>query len=308
MGRPNVVLCKHTTPPVPTPGLPRAVGGRGDLGESVVSERSQDRPRAWPRGTKGRFDTPTILPEATSTNEIVASVAAEGEPEGTVVIADYQSAGRGRLGRRWEAPPGSALACSALIRPKVEVDLLPLCGLAAGIAMVEVIERLCGLVVGLKWPNDLLVGDAKLGGILAEIVAPPVALHRPTLLDPAVVVGIGVNLHGPLAPSLAASATTLADQVGSVPTRDEIASEYLEGLDIWISSLERNGTGPLIDVYRQRCATLGRRVSAHLADRSLGGIACDVDDHGRLLLSDDSGELIAISAGDLEHIRATTGP
>ena len=209
-----------------------------------------------------RFGDIRWYAQVDSTNRVVADLARTGAPDGVVVGADHQTAGRGRRGRTWEAPAGASLLVSVLLRPAP-----PLVTLAAGMAAAGACEAVAGVTIGLKWPNDLLVGSAKLGGILSEAVAG------------AAVVGLGVNLAW--APAGAAC-------LGPEVERDALLDAYLAGLD---------APGDVLGRYRSRCTTLGRRVRVQLPSETLEGVATDVDDHGRLLVDGRP-----IAAGDIIHL------
>jgi BirA family transcriptional regulator, biotin operon repressor / biotin---[acetyl-CoA-carboxylase] ligase len=228
-----------------------------------------------------------------STNADLAALAAEGEPAGLVLVAGEQTAGRGRLGRTWSAPAGTALTFSVLLRPAVPANRLGWLPLATGLAVADAVRSTAGLGVGLKWPNDVLAGDRKLGGILVERVGG----------TDAAVVGIGLNvamradlLPVPSATSLAvelapAAAPRLDDLLDAVLGR--LAERYLA----WEAGTEQSGD------YRAACLTLGRTVRVDVpAGAALTGTAVDVDEDGRLLVETDGG-VQAVAAGDVVHVR-----
>jgi len=234
-----------------------------------------------------RFGDVTWLPEVTSTNDEVASRARSGAvPEGIVVVADAQTAGRGRRGRAWEAPPGSSLLVSVLLRPKA-----PHLGLvAAGLAAVDACRSVTGVDASLKWPNDLMVdGKGKLAGILAEAVA-----------DGGVVVGLGLNVDWsttPLPPGATslAEVTGMAEVTGTGFDRAPLLVAYLVALEHRC----RQEPDEIMSTYRAACSTIGRRVRVELpGGASHEGVATDVDDTGRLVVADR-----AIAAGDVVHLR-----
>jgi BirA family biotin operon repressor/biotin-[acetyl-CoA-carboxylase] ligase len=210
----------------------------------------------------GRFTDVRWFAELDSTNRLAADLARAGAADGVVVGADHQTAGRGRRGRTWESRPGASLLVSVVLRPAPALVTL-----AAGVAAAEACETVAGVEVGLKWPNDLLVAGAKVGGILSELVAG------------AAVVGLGVNLSW--APAGAA-------ELGAEVYRDALLDAYLAGLD---------APGDVLTRYRDRCTTLGRRVRAEVPGGTIEGIATAVDDHGRLLVGGRT-----IAAGDVLHL------
>src|SRR5215213_687611 len=191
-----------------------------------------------------RFDDVRWVEETDSTNTRLLEEARAGAPEGVVLVADHQTAGRGRLGRRWEAPPGSSLLVSVLLRPDVPVDRGHLVTMAAGLAASDACEAVAGVRPGLKWPNDLVVDDAKLAGLLAESVVDGERLG-------ALVVGMGLNVTA--AP--AEGATCLADHADRPVERRELLEAWLGRLDARLDDLDAVRAD-----YRPRCATLGRQV------------------------------------------------
>ncbi len=225
-----------------------------------------------------------------STNTHLRAQAEAGAPEGRVVVADFQSAGRGRHDRVWEAPSRSSLLCSVLLRPTLEPDQRQWAVAAVALAARAALVRLCGLSVGLKWPNDLEVDDAKLAGVLAE-----------SSPDGAVVVGLGVNLTFEGPPQARATSVRAAAGVTLEP-------EAL--LDIVLEEIERRrpllddveGRARLREEYRRALGTLGRRVRVEQPSTTFEGEARDLDDAGRLVVATESGE-VAVAAGDVVHLR-----
>ena len=239
------------------------------------------------------------LPSTTSTNDVARDLAARGAPEGTVVTAEYQTAGRGRLGRRWLAPPGTSLLCSLLFRPPPGLTLLPhptdltmLCALAAA----DAVEKAAGLPVSLKWPNDLVVvrGESwrKLGGLLAET---GISGDRVEF----VVVGVGINVNVPAEslPDLAPDATSILAETGRETDRDSLLEQFLDGVASRHARW-RAGERPWAE-WAARLATLGRAVRVVTSERELHGIAEGVDEEGTLLLRTPDGALHRIRVGDI---------
>lgn len=244
-----------------------------------------------------------VIAETESTNEDVAKLAVAGAAEGTVLVAEYQSRGRGRLDRTWISPPRAGLTVSVLLRPigvpPRRWSWLPL---LTGCAVTDAIATATGLVPKLKWPNDVLLADGKVCGILLQRVDTPDG--------PAAVIGIGLNvshtpaeLPAPTATSLLAARATMT--AVAPPDRHELLCALLDALATryrpWAAA-----HGDPADVrtdYRARCATLGRRVRVEVEPgRWIDGNARDIDDDGRLVLSTASGT-VAQSAGDVLHVR-----
>jgi BirA family biotin operon repressor/biotin-[acetyl-CoA-carboxylase] ligase len=239
-----------------------------------------------------------------STNaDLLARAAAEpAGPEGQVLVAEEQTAGRGRLGRSWSSVPGEALTFSVLLRPvTVPAERRGWLTLLSGVAVVSAVRSVSGVGAVLKWPNDVLVDERKLAGILAE--------QSPD--ESAVVIGIGLNVSTP-AESLPVSpsglpATSLLAEGATVP-REELLAAVLGQFERRYAAFRADpapaGSGLLAE-YRGLCATLGQTVRAELPlGRVLTGTATDVDDGGRLLITEKPGaSATPISAGDVIHLR-----
>ncbi len=234
-----------------------------------------------------------------STNDWALGAARDGAPDRTVVVADFQRRGRGRLDRRWEAPAGSALLCTVLLRPALGVEDRHLCAVAVGLAARTACE-VCGVPdVALKWPNDLVVEDRKLGGILAETDG-LVASDGTT----AVVVGLGLNVTWPGPPE--ANGTSLAAATGRTVTRDELLEAYLDALDARDKDLRsKEGRATLVRDYRRSLASLGRAVRVQLHDDAddVVGVARDVNPQGHLVVETEQG-MVAFATGDVVHLRS----
>lgn len=231
--------------------------------------------------------------ELSSTNDWLLAAARGGAADRTVVVADHQLRGRGRLGRRWEAPPGSALLMSVLLRTSLAANERFLAPIALGLGACEACQGVAALRVGLKWPNDLVVQDRKLGGILAEADGDGE--------QAALVVGLGLNLtyDGPDG----AGGTSLRTETGVEVDRDELLEVVLVGLDRHLDQLEQPGAAAvLLDAYRLRLATLGRKVDVQLHDEVISGTAVDVNAQGHLLIERPTG-IAEIAAGDVVHLR-----
>jgi BirA family transcriptional regulator, biotin operon repressor / biotin---[acetyl-CoA-carboxylase] ligase len=278
--------------------------GRTPLREAVLT-RALVRPGTlWSRVR--------VVAETGSTNADVAEAARRGAAEGLVLVAESQVAGRGRLGRTWQSPPGAGLTMSVLLRPRsvagTGLGWLPL---LTGVAVVEACAAEVGPVeAALKWPNDLLVrpaaggGWGKCGGILAEVAAPG-----------AVVVGIGINfsqeereLPPPVDP--AAHRPTSLSLAGGHGDRERLAAAVLRRLSHWYGRWHRLGGDPgrsgLAAAYRARCRTLGQAVTVSLpGGERLRGTATDIDADGRLVVRTEGGEEHHLAAGDVHHLRDT---
>jgi BirA family biotin operon repressor/biotin-[acetyl-CoA-carboxylase] ligase len=229
-----------------------------------------------------------------STNTWLGERAREGAPEGLVAVADFQSAGRGRLDRRWESPAGASLLCSVLLRADVAPDQLQLVVACVALAARAALVRLSGVRPTLKWPNDLIVGDAKIAGLLAEIVAVDERL--------AVVVGIGVNLtdEGP-ADVVSTSVRAASGVTITAPALLDIVLDELETRRSLLDSAD--GQATLRDEYQRALSTLGQLVRVERRNDAVVGRALAVDEFGQLIVDVD-GEEVVITVGDVVHVRA----
>ena len=236
--------------------------------------------------------TVEVVDQAPSTNALVTARAREGAAEGLVVVAEHQTAGRGRLDRSWSTPARSSLTFSVLLRPAAEPAHWPWLPLLAGIAVVDAV----GHGARLKWPNDLLLGDHKLAGILVERIDTPAGA--------AAVVGIGLNVSTTRDELPVPTATSLA-VAGHRVDRTDLLVRVLVELDRVYSTWVRSGhrTELLRTAYTRRCATVGQLVRVDLpSGASLTGTAVDVDLDGRLHVR-SGGETTVVGAGDVVHVR-----
>jgi BirA family biotin operon repressor/biotin-[acetyl-CoA-carboxylase] ligase len=227
-------------------------------------------------------------PETGSTNDDAAALARDGAPEGTVVVADLQRAGRGRLGRSWVAAAGVAVHASWIVRPSVAAEGWPLYSLATAVAAAEAIAAGAGVSVRLKWPNDLMAGGRKLGGILAEVVP-----------GGALVVGLGVNVgQASFEGDLDGVATSLAMERSKPVERAALLASILERF-----APHAADPATALPGYRDLCSTLGREVLIERAGaEDLLGLAVEVGERGELVL-DGPGGRVVVAAGDVRHLR-----
>jgi BirA family biotin operon repressor/biotin-[acetyl-CoA-carboxylase] ligase len=236
-----------------------------------------------------------VVTHSASTNADVAAAAREAAPEGLVVIAEAQSAGRGRLDRAWTSPPRAGLTFSALLRPGFPRATWGWLPLLAGVAVAEPLAAMSGLDVTLKWPNDIVVGERKLGGVLTEVAGS------------GVIVGIGVNVSLRADELPTATATSLLIEGSDVADRDPVLRAVLRRLaelygDLGRASGDAARSG-LAAGYRDACSTIGRQVRVDLpGDTAVAGTATGVDDDGRLMVATPTGERL-LAAGDVVHVR-----
>ena len=277
----------------------RAAAADRDALDAAVLRRALVRPGGLWRAVE-------VLASTGSTNADLLARAVAGAPEGVVLAAEEQTSGRGRMGRSWVSPPRAALTFSLLVRPgtvsPARRGWLPL---LAGVSVASAVRVAAGVDARLKWPNDVLAGPAKLGGILAEAVGE------------AVVVGIGLNVStepselpppGP-GPGGALPATSLRVLAAPGPAdRERLLTEILAAFEHWYQAWRQAGGDPdrcgLRAEYTRLCATIGRRVRVELPGGQLvSGLAAGVDPDGRLLVRVSSGAEVPVAAGDVVHLR-----
>jgi BirA family transcriptional regulator, biotin operon repressor / biotin---[acetyl-CoA-carboxylase] ligase len=255
-----------------------------------------------------------VVASTGSTNADVAARARAGEPEGLVVVADHQAAGRGRLGRSWEAPPRAALAVSLLLRPPVDPARWSWLPLLAGLGVVDALRRTCGVPAGLKWPNDVLVPEPvrgqppefgeqrKVCGVLAE------AVTGPDGAPVAAVVGFGLNVDQHREELPVPTATSLRLAGSATLDRDTVLRACLRALAVryraWVDAAGDPRSSGIGAAYREACLTLGEEVEVRLpgGGEVVRGVADEVDDDGRLVVA-TAGGLRALAAGDVGHVR-----
>lgn len=238
-----------------------------------------------------------------STNRYLLDEARGGAQEGTVAVADHQTAGRGRLGRTWVAPPGASLLLSVLFRPPdtVPLDSLHLLTASVALAAADACLDAAGVEPDLKWPNDLMVVGRKLAGVLAEA-----DVNGASGQVRAVVVGIGLNVNWPaeLPDELASVAVALNHLSGRPVDRISLLGRLLQGLERRYEAVVSSGDGRrrVGSEYRRRCRTVGLPVRIELPDETFTGTASDISDEGHLLV--DVGMCLrTVPAGDVIHLR-----
>jgi BirA family transcriptional regulator, biotin operon repressor / biotin---[acetyl-CoA-carboxylase] ligase len=255
---------------------------------------SQDR-----YGQQARFRGLRVMRVArtASTQEVVLRAAREGAVEGFACLAAEQTAGRGRQGRAWVAPAGTAMLASVLLRRSATVAAgIPF---AAGLALVDVLAADPGVAAGLKWPNDVLVDGRKLAGILSEV--------EPTTSTPdlvAIALGIGVNLTAIEFPE-GVEAVSLHTLMARPPGAEALLVSWGQALSARIAALERGGIGALLDDWRRCAVGLGGPVTVHASGGDVEGIAVDVGEDGALLV-ESSGRMHRFLAGDV-HLGSSVG-
>ncbi len=246
----------------------------------------------------GLGDPFRYLEETGSTNDEALAWAADGAPEGALVVADHQRAGRGRRGRTWHAPPGSALLFSLVLRPELSPDALGLLTTALGVAGAEAARSL-GLDALVKWPNDVTVNGRKLAGVLVE------SRMSGTRIEAVAGMGFNVSLAaGDLPDEVAGGATSLSMELGEAPPRHMVLDLVLDALaPLHLSIVSEEGAADLIVRAGRLSAVLGSSVNVRMADgRVVSGRAERLTRTGALVIATGDGE-IDVSAGEIEQVR-----
>jgi BirA family biotin operon repressor/biotin-[acetyl-CoA-carboxylase] ligase len=236
-----------------------------------------------------------VFTETTSTNDIVEKLARDGVAEGSVVFAETQTKGRGRMGRQWFSPSGSGLWFSVLLRPKLRPSSATQLTVLSAVAVVRAIERETGLKPEIKWPNDIMFGQRKAAGILLELGAELDRIRHATLG-----IGIDVNLDpASMPPEVREVATSLSHEAQRPMDRAGLATAVLRELDHLYQRLGQGDFHEIGDDWMRRCSTLGRRVAITIGDRRITGRAEALDDEGALLVRTDSGTVERVIGGDV---------
>lgn len=227
-----------------------------------------------------------------STNARAVELARAGAPEGTLILAEEQTQGRGRLGRRWFAPVGSSLLMSLILRPALMPWQAQRATMLCSLAAIEAIAQVAGIAAQVKWPNDISCGEKKLGGVLTELGL------RGERLDYAVVgMGLNVNLDVAMLPELMSPATSLSAEVGHTVSRPDLLAAILQGIEVRYEKMAR-GWSPRAE-WRAHLATLGQPVRVGTPEEVIEGIAQDVDEDGALLVHTREGQVRRILTGDV---------
>lgn len=233
-----------------------------------------------------------------STNTELSRLAAEGAAEGVSVLADEQTAGRGRLQRAWSSPKGAGLYFSILLRPKIAVNYWPLITMMAAVAVYDTMGDACRFQADIKWPNDILSGERKICGILAEAIETPSGR--------AVVVGIGINLTAEAHPAeIANLATSIAEVKGQVVDREVILASLLRWLSHWYALLSDVGAESIVNAWSSRSSyAFGRLVQVSNGGEVWTGMTSGIESDGALRLQTESGEIKLVRAGDVKNLRS----
>jgi len=227
-----------------------------------------------------------------STNDVARELARQGADEGTLVVAEEQTDGRGRRGRSWVSPPGTDIFASLILRPNLLPARAPLLTLTTAVAGAEAIRGLTGLPAAIKWPNDLLINGRKVAGILTEMSAEIDTIFY-------VIVGIGINVNTVSFPAdIGGIATSLALESGQPFSRRRLLQLFLQQLERWYHTL-LDRREEVLQRWRELSLTLGREVTVYSPNFTVYGRALNIDQEGALLLETDLGEQVRILSGDV---------
>ena len=235
--------------------------------------------------------------EVVSTNTLAVELAQAGAADGTAVVAESQTGGKGRLGRTWVSPSGN-LALSVILRPAIPTHQAPLVTLMGAVATALAVRDAAGVPAGIKWPNDILVNGRKVGGLLTELSAEPDRVRHLVLG-----IGINVNMDRSVLPSgFRDRTTTLSAETGGKVDRTALLRKLLRQLDHWYRRLQEDAAA-VREAWTGLNVTLGKRVAVSGAAGIIEGTARAIDAEGRLVLSLDSGSTVQVAAGDVTIIK-----
>jgi BirA family biotin operon repressor/biotin-[acetyl-CoA-carboxylase] ligase len=228
-----------------------------------------------------------------STNDLAKQLGATGAREGTLVVAETQSKGRGRLDRQWDSPPGVGLYASLLLRPPLPPMDLPQITLMVAVAVVRALRRVTGLAPGIKWPNDLMLSGKKLGGILTEMETESERIRH-------LVVGLGLNVNNrEFPPELKATATSLSLATGGTFSRLSILKAWLEELETLYEQFLAGDFVAILEEWKSSTVTLGKMVAVRQGAAEIRGQALDVAPDGALLILTGAGEIVRVTSGEI---------
>jgi BirA family biotin operon repressor/biotin-[acetyl-CoA-carboxylase] ligase len=244
-----------------------------------------------------------VYQEVSSTNTIAANLATTGVPEGTIVLSQSQSAGRGRLNRRWICPPHQGILMSLILRPQIKIQYIPQLTLLGGVVVAEAIREVTGLKAGIKWPNDIMINDKKVCGILAESsLGSSVPLY--------VIIGFGINVNlnpDDLPLDCRATSTSLKAETGHNLSRLLLIKRFVS---IWNKHYQyflANGPDKIREKWINNNVTLGREVLISRGEEIVSGVATDISENGALIVKTSDGSICEYMAGDVTLVKKQMG-
>lgn len=235
-----------------------------------------------------------------STNDIAYQLAEKGVKEGVVILADEQSKGKGRHGRHWVSPSSGGIYMSCILRPGIAPNEIPRITLLAAVAIAKAIREVAALDVVIKWPNDIMIDNKKICGILTEMKAEQDSVNF-------IILGAGVNVNTPVK-QLPKGSTSIKDELsrrgvkGKV-SRVELTKKILERLEECYNLMHRKGFEPIIDEWKSLSAMIGSRVRISMQRKVFEGLAHDINPDGALIVRLESGVLEKVSSGDVIMVR-----
>ena len=236
-----------------------------------------------------------VLSETDSTNTRAKDLAAQGAPEGTLVLAERQTQGRGRKGRSWLSPTGSGIYSSLILRPRIPPSEAPVITLLTAVVVAETLKSLTPLTPKIKWPNDILINGKKIAGILTEMSMEIDAVDF-------IIVGLGLNVNTPadgFTKELQGIATSIFIETQKRWDRTALVREYLKQYEIYYDLFKRDGFSPIVKRWKALTDIIGREVRVDMVNKTIDGRVTDVDNDGVLILKDNAGEFHRIYSGDV---------
>ena len=230
-----------------------------------------------------------------STMNLAMQLGMKLAPSGTLVLAESQTKGRGRLGRSWFSPKYKGIYLSLILRPQIAPAVSPVLTLLAAVSICEAVKKILDLDVQIKWPNDVFINNKKFTGILTEMNAEVDKINF-------VVIGIGLNVNNDKK-SLISQSASLKEHYGQTINRVALLQELLRRIENNYFILENKGSEVIIDKWRSYSLTIGRRVKVYCQSKHIEGCAVDIDNDGSLLIRKDSGLIQKVSSGDVMHCR-----
>jgi BirA family biotin operon repressor/biotin-[acetyl-CoA-carboxylase] ligase len=267
------------------------------LGYQLISAPDRLFPLEIARGLNTKFIGRKIhyFETVSSTMDVAMQLGMQGSCEGTIVLAEAQRKGKGRLGREWFSPKYRGIYLSLVLKPRILPNQVSVLTLLAAVSICEAIKEVTGLNAQIKWPNDILIHNKKLGGILTEINAEMDEIHS-------VVIGIGINVNNDKK-TLVCGATSLKEQRKESTNRIELLQEILRRIEKNYLTFQEKASQPIIEKWREYNITLGKRVRIFYHREHIEGEAIDIDTDGGLLLRKDSGLTQKVTSGDVVHCK-----
>ncbi len=230
-----------------------------------------------------------------STMDVAMKLALEGACEGTVICAEGQTKGKGRLGREWISPKYKGVYFSLILKPEISLNQAPIITLLTAVGICRAVNRMALVSASIKWPNDILVNNKKIGGILTELNAEQDRINF-------IIVGIGINVNTSKS-LLPPNAGSLKSETKEDFSRIELVKEILRDIEHFYLLFKKKGTQPIIEKWREFSFLTGERVEVVCQKRKLTGVVLDVDSDGSLLIREDSGFIKRLTAGDVIRVR-----